>query len=201
MSRAIPADDHHRDDPWQTAAPPLYHHPVFINPAAYRALYDLPTSPEYLFEEEALQNGLTWGEHLTLCTGVGYLTGVTVGAVEGLRRAAVEAERGESFKLRVSRALNNCGSVGRAGGNRLGVIAMFFSGTRSAVSHFRSGADDWINTAAAGVSAGALYRMPGGPRAAMVGGIIGGIMVGAGIVAGKPLLEKYAPNLGVMNNV
>ncbi|RCV07731.1 hypothetical protein SEVIR_1G273750v4 [Setaria viridis] len=200
MSRAVPADDHHRDDAWQAAGPPVHHHPhhaVFTNPAYYRALYDFSTSPEILFEEQALRNGRTWSEDLTLCTGVGYLTGAVAGAAAGLRRAAVEAEPGESFKLRVSRALNNCSSVGRAGGNRLGVIAMLFSGTRSVVSHYRSGADDWINTAAAGVSTGALYRMPGGPRAAVVGGIVGGIMAGAAIVAGKPLLEEYAPNLGI----
>ncbi|CAL5018839.1 unnamed protein product [Urochloa decumbens] len=192
------------DDAWQAAAPEEeqqqrhQHQVVFPHYPAYRALalYELPTSPESLFEEQALRSCRTWSEDLTLYTGVSYLTGVAAGAVEGLRRAAVEAERGESLKLRTSRALNNCSSVGRACGNRLGVIAMLFSGTRSALSHYRSGADDWVNTAAAGVATGALYRMPGGPRSAIVGGLVGGILAGAGLVAGRPLLHKFAPNLG-----
>ena len=193
------ATDRHRDDPWLQAGPA--HRQVarpdggvvFAKPA-YRALYELSTSPEILFEEEALRKGRTWGEDLTLCTGVGYLTAASAGAVAGLPRAAVEAERGESLKLRASRVLNNCSSVGRSYGNRAGVMAMLFSGTRSGISHCRSGADDWINTAAAGVSAGALYRMPGGPRAAIVGGVVGGIMAGAALLAGRPLLDKFAPN-------
>ena len=163
----------------------------------YPGMYDVPSAPELLFEEEALKEGRSWGEDLTLYTGVSYLAGTTAGAVAGLRRAAVEAERGESLKLRFSRVLNNCGSAGRAYGNRLGVIAMLFSATKSGVREFRSGADDWINTAAAGISTGALYRMPGGPRSAIVGGVFGGFLAGAGFVAGRPLLKKFAPNLGI----
>ncbi|RLM80231.1 mitochondrial import inner membrane translocase subunit TIM23-3-like [Panicum miliaceum] len=151
-SRPIPADPH--GDAWLQPGP-AHHHValpddgvVFANPA-YRALYELSTSPEILFEEQALRIGRTWSEELTLCTGVGYLAGAAAGAVAGLPRAAVEAERGESLKLRVSRVLNNCSSVGRSYGNRVGVIAMLFSGTKSGISHYRSGADDWINTAAA----------------------------------------------------
>ncbi|CAN6233980.1 unnamed protein product [Urochloa humidicola] len=170
---------------------------VHPNPAyTYRMLYELPTSPEILFQDQAaLRTSCT--DDFTICIGVSYLTGAAAGALEGLRRAAVEAERGESLKLRASRALNNCSSVGRSCGNRLGIIAMLFSGTRSAIAHYRSGADDWINTADAGVTAGALYRMPGGPRSAVVGGLVGGILAGAGIVAGRPLLRKFAPKLGI----
>ncbi|OEL25385.1 hypothetical protein BAE44_0013595 [Dichanthelium oligosanthes] len=207
MSSAFPFG--HRDDTWQQqqqqpgpahghVARPEYGvgHLLYANPA-YRELHELHTSPEILFEEQALRNGRNWGEDLTLYTGAGYLAGAAAGAIAGLRRAAAEAERGESLKLRASRVLNNCSSVGRAYGTRLGVIAMLFSGTKSTVSYYRSRADDWINTAAAGVSAGALYRIPGGPRAAIVGGIVGGILSGAAYVAERPLLEKFAPNLGI----
>ena len=218
MSCAIPASDP-RDSTWQpdparrhvalpeygggiafpsvVALPDEHGGGIAFPHPAYRALYDLPTSPEVLFEEEAHRKGLTWGEDLTLCTGVGYLTGAAAGAVAGLRRAAVEAERGEPLKLRANRVLNSCGSVGRAYGNRLGVVAMLFSATKSGVSACRSGADDWINAAVAGVGTGALYRLPGGPRSAIVGGIVGGLLSGATVVAGRPVLGKFAPNLGI----
>ncbi|BAS90536.1 Os04g0566700 [Oryza sativa Japonica Group] len=67
---------------------------------SFRELYDLPTSPEFLFHEEALRSRRTCGEDLTFYTGCGYLVGRAAGAAAGLKRAAEEAERGESMKLR-----------------------------------------------------------------------------------------------------
>uniref|UniRef100_A0A0E0CPP5 Mitochondrial import inner membrane translocase subunit TIM23 n=1 Tax=Oryza meridionalis TaxID=40149 RepID=A0A0E0CPP5_9ORYZ len=163
-------------------------------PTSYRALYDLPTSPECLFEEEKFRQTRTWGENLTFYTGVSYLAGATSGALVGLRRAAAEAERGESAKLRINRALNQSGSVGRAFGNRFGIVAMLFAGTESFVRDQRDGADDWVNTVAAGANAGALYRIASGPRSMIVAGILGGVLSGAA-VAGKPMLQRFAPKL------
>ncbi|KQK00726.1 hypothetical protein BRADI_3g51430v3 [Brachypodium distachyon] len=157
-------------------------------------LYDLPTSPEFLFEEEALRKNRTWGENLTFYTGVGFCAGSLTGGARGLGRAIAAAERGESAKLRLSRALNECGSVGRKHGNRLGVIGLLFGGAESAVRHFRDDQDDWITTVSAGVGTGAIYGCPSGPRAAVVRGIVGGVLAGAS-TAVKPLLEKFAPDL------
>ncbi|XP_052145403.1 mitochondrial import inner membrane translocase subunit TIM23-1-like [Oryza glaberrima] len=163
-------------------------------PTSYRALYNLPTSPECLFEEDKFRQTRTWGENLTFYTGVSYLAGATSGALVGLRLAAAEAERGESAKLRINRALNQSGSVGRAFGNRFGIVAMLFAGTESFVRDQRDGADDWVNTVAAGASAGALYRIASGPRSMIVAGILGGVLSGAA-VAGKPMLQRFAPKL------
>jgi mitochondrial import inner membrane translocase subunit TIM23 len=170
---------------------------VVYNPA-FLALYDLPTSPEVLYDD-ALGEAHKWADDLIGYTGTSYLAGAAVGAFAGLRRAIVEAKRGEPAKVRVNRVLNNCGSVGRAYGNRAGVIAMLFVATKAAVRRCRSGADDWVNTAAAGIGTGALFRMPGGLRSAAVGGVVGGLFAGAAMLAAKaPVFRRST--LGVHGN-
>lgn len=103
----------------------------------YRTIYDLPTSPEYLFQEEALAQRRSWGENLTYYTGVGYLAGATGGAAVGLRRAAQAAEPGETTKLRLNRVLNSCGQDGRRFGNTLGVIGLLYAGMESGMVAIR----------------------------------------------------------------
>ena len=92
-------------------------------PYSYRTLYDLPTSPEFLFQEEALAQRRSWGENLTFYTGVGYLSG---SAALGLRDAARGIEPGEIAKICANRVLNACGSSGRRVGNTLGVIGLMY---------------------------------------------------------------------------
>lgn len=157
----------------------------------YRTLYDLPTSPEFLFEEESRVQRRSWGENLTYYTGLGYLGGSVAGASVGFRRATVAAEPGDSFKIRTNRILNSCGQDGRRFGNRMGVIGLLFAGMESGMVELR-GTDDWINTVVAGLGTGTAFRAAGGVRSAAVAGALGGLMA-AGAVAGRQVMKRYVP--------
>jgi import inner membrane translocase subunit TIM23 len=160
-------------------------------PYNYKNLYDLPTSPEFLFQEESAVQRRSWGENLTYYTGIGYLSGAVGGAVLGLREAAAGAEPGDTAKIRANRLLNACGSSGRRYGNRLGVIGLMYAGMESGMVEVR-GRDDWINSVAAGLGTGALFRAANGPRSAAVAGAVGGVLAAAAL-AGKQLAKRYVP--------
>lgn len=157
----------------------------------YRQIYDLPTSPEFLFQEESLAQRRSWGENLTYYTGIGYLAGSAAGASVGACSGLKSAEKGDTLKLRVNRVLNSGGHEGRKFGNRLGVIGLLYAGMESGMVAVRD-KDDWVNSVVAGLGTGAVFRAANGPRSAAVAGAIGGLMVGA-LVGGKQVVKRYVP--------
>ncbi|KAG0474947.1 hypothetical protein HPP92_014633 [Vanilla planifolia] len=157
----------------------------------YHAIYDLPNSPEFLFQEESSSQRRSWGENLTYFTGIGYLGGAATGTSLGLYKGVLAAESGDSLKLRVSRVLNSSGYEGRRMGNRLGVIGLLYAGMESGIVAARN-TDDWFNSFAAGLGTGAFYKAANGPRSAAIAGAIGGLMVGLAM-AGKQALKRYVP--------
>lgn len=154
-------------------------------------IYQIPTSPEFLFQEEAAVQRRSWGENITYYTGCGYLVGAVSGAGVGLVEGLKARESGDSMKLRVNRVLNASGHTGRKFGNRLGVIGLLYAGLESGIVGVR-GTDDILNSVCAGLGTGALYKVAAGPRSAAVAGAIGGLTVGA-LVAGKQVLKRYVP--------
>ncbi|XP_010419008.1 PREDICTED: mitochondrial import inner membrane translocase subunit TIM23-3-like [Camelina sativa] len=158
----------------------------------YRQIYELPTSPEFLFEEEATKKRLTWGENLTFFTGCGYVTGSVLGAAKGAIDGIRGAERGESLKIRANRILNSGGLVGRRGGNCLGSLGLIFAAMESGVTHLRDGDDGSLTTVIAGLATGVLYRAARGPRSAVVAGVVGGVTAFAA-VAGRSTVKRFVP--------
>lgn len=157
----------------------------------YRSIYDLPTSPEFLFQEESTAQRRSWGENLTFYTGIGYLGGAGIGAALGLYKGIRAAEPGDTLKLRANRILNSSGHEGRRMGNRLGIIGLLYAGMESGMVAAR-GSDDWINSVIAGLGTGALYKAANGPRSAAIAGALGGLMAGAAM-AGKQVLKRHVP--------
>ncbi|XP_071716886.1 mitochondrial import inner membrane translocase subunit TIM23-2-like [Rutidosis leptorrhynchoides] len=154
-------------------------------------LYKLPTSPEFLFQEESVAQRRSWGENLTYYTGIAYLGGAVYGAGLGLHKGVSEFESGDTTKLRVNRILNNSGARGRSVGNTAGVIGLLYAGIESGMVALRD-TDDIINSVVAGLGTGAVYKAASGFRSAAVGGVVGGIAVGLA-VSGKQVLKRYVP--------
>lgn len=154
-------------------------------------LYKLPTSPEFLFQEEAIAQRRSWGENLTYYTGISYLAGAVAGAGKGLVEGIKASEPGDTLKLRINRVLNGSGHTGRTFGNRAGVIGLMYAGLESGMVSVRD-TDDVINSVAAGLGTGALYKAAAGVRSAAVAGAIGGVVVGVA-VTGKQMLRRYVP--------
>lgn len=167
------------------------YHPYQDLQVPIRTLYELPTSPEYLFDEEAAVQRRSWSENLQYYTGSGYLAGAVTGGLKGSLEGLRAAEPGETLKLRTNRVLNSGGHIGRKFGNTLGVLGLIFAGLESGILHFR-GTDDVLNSVAAGLGSGALYRATAGPRSAAIAGAIGGLAAGAA-VAGKQAAKRYIP--------
>lgn len=154
-------------------------------------LYKLPTSPEFLFQEEAIAQRRSWGENLTYYTGISYLAGAVAGAGTGFVEGVKASEPGDTLKLKINRILNGSGHTGRKFGNRAGVIGLMYAGLESGMVSLRD-TDDVINSVAAGLGTGALYKAAAGVRSAAVAGAIGGVVVGVA-VTGKQMLRRYVP--------
>lgn len=159
--------------------------------APNRYLYQLPTSPEFVFPEEAHRKHRSWGDNLTFYTGASYLTGSVTGGASGLVTGVKSFESGDTTKLRISRILNASGHSGRAWGNRLGVIGLMYAGIEGGIVAYRDSDDVW-NSVAAGLGTGALYRAARGVRSAAVAGALGGILGGLAVTA-KQVLKRHVP--------
>ncbi|KOM55499.1 hypothetical protein LR48_Vigan10g139100 [Vigna angularis] len=109
--------------------------------APIRNLYHLPTSPEFLFVEEARRKRRSWGENLTFYTRCGYLAGAIGGAGSGLVEGVKAFESGDTMKLRINRVLNAAGHSGRVWGNRVGILGLLYAEIESRIQAARD-ADD-----------------------------------------------------------
>lgn len=154
-------------------------------------LYKLPTSPEFLFPDEALRQRRSWGENLTFYTGTAYLGGSVTGAGIGLFSAFKTMEPGDTLKLKVNRVLNSSGHSGRSWGNRIGVIGLIYAGMESGMVALTDRDDVW-SSVAAGLGTGAVCRAARGVRSAAVAGALGGLAAGA-VVAAKQVAKRYVP--------
>ncbi|KAG6503150.1 hypothetical protein ZIOFF_035461 [Zingiber officinale] len=175
---------HHLYNPYESLHNP-YAFPM------YPRIYDLPTSPEFLFEEDASLHRRSWSYNLSFCTGVGYLSGAAIGGARGVLDGVHASEPGESLKLRINRVLNSSGQAGRRLGNSAGLLGLIFSGLESGIS--AAIRDDGIlSTVVAGLGTGALFKAASGPRSAAVAGAIGGLAAGLAVAGKQKFVGPHA---------
>lgn len=167
------------------------YHPYQNLQVPIQTLYQLPTRPEYLFQEESLRQRRSWGENITYYTGCGYLAGAAAGAGKGFLDGVKASEPGDTIKLRINRILNASGQAGRTLGNRAGVIGLMYAGLESGMVAITD-SDDLLNSVAAGLATGALFKAASGPRSAAVAGAIGGLAAGLAVAA-KQAVKRYVP--------
>ncbi|MCJ8730796.1 hypothetical protein PDJAM_G00188550 [Pangasius djambal] len=100
------------------------------------------------------------------------ITGALFGAINGLRMGLSETRNMAWSKPRNVQILNLVTRQGATWANTLGSVALLYSVFGVIIEKTR-GAEDDLNTLAAGTMTGVLYKSPGGLRGAVRGGVIG----------------------------
>ncbi|XP_030627497.1 mitochondrial import inner membrane translocase subunit Tim23 [Chanos chanos] len=100
------------------------------------------------------------------------ITGALFGAVNGLRMGLAETRGLAWSKPRNVQILNMVTRQGATWANTLGSLALLYSAFGVIIEKTR-GAEDDLNTVAAGTMTGILYKSPGGLRGAARGGLTG----------------------------
>ncbi|KAG5855219.1 mitochondrial import inner membrane translocase subunit Tim23 [Anguilla rostrata] len=106
------------------------------------------------------------------------ITGAAFGAVNGLRMGLKETRDMTWAKPRNVQILNMVTRQGASWANTLGSLALLYS-TFGVVIEKARGAEDDINTVAAGTLTGMLYKSTGGLRGVARGGLVGLALSGA----------------------
>lgn len=156
-----------------------------INPSQISPRASLNTSPaapgiDYVFSDDYKPFRKKCAtEQLTYLTGGAYLTGALIGASSGCVEA-LRASAGKSSRLRLNAVLNASGKRGAVMANALGVLALAFSLSETAVYNYTSD-ETMANYALAGGAAGAIYKSTRGVRVAGVWAM-GGALVALGTV-------------------
>lgn len=126
---------------------------------------------EFVFAEDS-QKKRGWGERMFSSVGTSYMAGLAIGGVWGLAEG-LRSPDGHTFKLRLNSVLNGCTRRGPFLGNSLGVVALLYGCTNTAIEKVR-GVEDEYNSMAAAVTTGVLFKSTAGPRAIAIAGGIGG---------------------------
>jgi import inner membrane translocase subunit TIM23 len=141
---------------------------------------------EYLFEDEYVPNGPSWGARICYGTGGTYLVGLSTGGLWGLMDGLRNPQGAGSRRLRINCILNACTARGPFLGNSLGIIALLYNLLHGAIIKARGERHDlWTSTAAATAS-GLIFKSTAGAAKSVAGGALFG-----GTMLAYQLLQKF----------
>ena len=141
---------------------------------------------EYLFEEEYVSNGPSWGARVCYGTGSTYLIGLGTGGLWGLWDGLRNPQGSGSRRLRINCILNACTARGPFLGNSLGIIALVYNGLHGGLIKARNEKEDLWGAVGAAAASGAIFKSTAGLRKCLVGGGV----FGSAMLAFK-LYQKY----------
>ena len=125
---------------------------------------------EYLFEDEYVANGPSWGARICYGTGSTYLVGLATGGLWGLVDGLRNPQGNGSRRLRINCILNACTARGPFLGNSLGIVALLYNSLHGAVIKARNDRDDMVGSVAAATASGAIFKSTAGIRKCLMGG-------------------------------
>lgn len=133
---------------------------------------------EYLFEDEYVSNGPSWGARVCYGTGSTYLVGLATGGLWGLVDGLRNPQGSGSRRLRINCILNACTARGPFLGNSLGIVALMYNGIHGAVIKARGDREDFMSAVAAATASGAIFKSTAGiKKCLMGGGVFGSAML------------------------
>ena len=133
---------------------------------------------EYLFEDEYVPNGPSWGARICYGTGSTYLVGLSAGGLWGLIDGLRNPQGRASRRLRINCILNACTARGPFLGNSLGIVALLYNGLHGGIIKARGEKDDLFGAVGAAAASGAIFKSTAGlVKCASSGAIFGGVML------------------------
>lgn len=165
------------DDPSLPSSP----NPV-LDPGRLLEVFKLSSAPvndklEYLFEDEYVPNGPSWGARICYGAGTSYLVGLGVGGVWGLAKGLTNPLGRGSARLRWNCIVNACTAKGPFVANGLGMVALLYNLVHGATIKARGDRVDAAGSIASATLAGALFKSTAGlPRCAAGASLAGGAM-------------------------
>lgn len=125
---------------------------------------------EYLFDDEYVSNGPSWGARICYGTGSTYLVGLATGGLWGLADGLRNPQGSGSRRLRINCILNACTARGPFMGNSLGIVALLYNGLHGAVIKARNDREDMWGAVAAATASGAIFKSTAGFKKVLMGG-------------------------------
>lgn len=128
---------------------------------------------EYLFEDEYVATGPSWGARICYGSGMTYLTGLSVGGtwgfLDGLRNPA-----GKTTRLRINCILNSMTSRGPFVANNLAMLALLYNLVHGGIIRMREGKYDLYSSVGSAMAAGMIYKSTKGLKQMGLAGLIYG---------------------------